>query len=230
MSRSRPTAPAGEPAEAEVEVDEAADAAAVDDAPSAGPPAEVPEGRAEAAAPRSSAGDIGSAPPRPAAPRSSAGRGSLRLAGWVAMAILLLGALFVGVADDGGPKTTGERTRDLSSSVACPTCDGQSVADSDSSAARNVRSFIEGRIADGVDDDQIRDELAARYGDEILLTPGRSGVIGLVWVLPVAALVAALAGVALAFRRWRGAGVVHATDADRELVDKARGASGGERS
>jgi cytochrome c-type biogenesis protein CcmH len=213
MSRSRPTAPAGEPAEAEVEVDEAADAAAVDDAPSAGPPAEVPEGRAEAAA-----------------PRSSAGRGSLRLAGWVAMAILLLGALFVGVADDGGPKTTGERTRDLSSSVACPTCDGQSVADSDSSAARNVRSFIEGRIADGVDDDQIRDELAARYGDEILLTPGRSGVIGLVWVLPVAALVAALAGVALAFRRWRGAGVVHATDADRELVDKARGASGGERS
>jgi cytochrome c-type biogenesis protein CcmH len=227
MSTSRPTAPAGEQAEVEVEVDEAAGPAAVE--PAAAAPTAGPSGApAEAADPQAD-GDARSAPPRPAAPRSSAGRGSLRLAGWVAMAILLLGALFVGVADDGGPATTGERTRDLSSSVACPTCDGQSVADSDSSAARNVRSFIEGRIADGVDDDQIRDELAARYGDQILLTPGRSGVIGLVWVLPVAALVAALAGVALAFRRWRGAGVVHATDADRELVDKARAASGGGR-
>ncbi len=66
------------------------------------------------------------------------------------------------------------------------------------------------------------DTLAARYGERILLTPGRSGLVGLVWALPVAALVAALAGVALAFRRWRGRGVVHATDADRELVERAR--------
>ena len=149
-----------------------------------------------------------------------------RLAAWLAMLAIVVAALLVGVTDDGGPRTDGERARDLSASIACPTCDGQSVADSDSSAARNVRTFIEGRIADGQTDDQIRDELAARYGERILLTPGRSGLAGLVWVLPVAALVAALAGVALAFRRWRGRGVVHATDADRELVDKARSASG----
>jgi hypothetical protein len=35
--------------------------------------------------------------------------------------------------------------------------------------------------------------------------------------------------VALAFRRWRGRGVVHATDADRDLVDKARAAAGSSR-
>jgi cytochrome c-type biogenesis protein CcmH len=148
-----------------------------------------------------------------------------RLAGWLAMLAIVVAALLVGITDDDGPRTDGERARDLSASVACPTCDGQSVADSDSSAARNVRTFVEQRIADGQSDDQIRDELAARYGERILLTPGRSGLAGLVWVLPVAALVAALAGVALAFRRWRGRGVVHATDDDRALVDKARSAA-----
>jgi cytochrome c-type biogenesis protein CcmH len=156
--------------------------------------------------------------------RSRPGSGRGRLAGWLAMLAIVVAALLVGVTDDGGPSTDGERARDLSASVACPTCDGQSVADSDSSAARNVRTFIDQRVADGQTDDQIRDELAARYGERILLTPGRSGLAGLVWVLPVAALVAALAGVALAFRQWRGRGVVHATADDRALVDKARAA------
>lgn len=154
----------------------------------------------------------------------AAGRG--RLAGWVAMAALLVGALVVGVTDGQGPQTPGERARDLAASVACPTCDGQSVAGSDARAARNVRTFIDERIAEGDTDDQIRDTLAARYGEQILLTPGRSGVAGLVWVLPVAALVAALAGVVLAFRRWRGRGVVRASDADRTLVEAARSGAG----
>jgi cytochrome c-type biogenesis protein CcmH len=181
-----------------------------------------PDGRAASPAPAACDGQAGGdrRPPGGAGPR---GRG--RVFAWIAMAAIVAGALAVGLTDDGGPRTDGERARDLAATIACPTCDGQSVADSDSSAARNVRTFIERRIADGETDDQIRDELAARYGERILLTPGRSGLAGLVWVLPVAVLVAALAGVALAFRRWRGRGVVHASDADRELVDKARAAS-----
>jgi cytochrome c-type biogenesis protein CcmH len=177
-----------------------------------------------ATAPRTA--PAGAAAARSAVTPTGATKRRRRLAGWIAMAVLVVGALFVGVTDDDGPRTTGERARDLASSVACPTCDGQSVADSDSSAARNVRTFIDHRIAQGQSDDQIRDELAARYGEQILLTPGRSGLAGLVWVLPVAVLVAALAGVALAFRRWRGRGVVRASDADRALVQEARSGSG----
>lgn len=158
--------------------------------------------------------------------RTGRAAGRRRTAGWIAMAALVVAALVVGVVDDDGPRTDGERARDLAASIACPTCDGQSVADSDSSAARNVRTFIEERIAEGQSDDAIRDQLAARYGEQILLTPGRSGVTGLVWALPVAALVVALAGMALAFRRWRGRGVVHASDADRALVERARKGNG----
>ena len=63
---------------------------------------------------------------------------------------------------------------------------------------------------------------AMRSPMRVLLTPGRSGVSSLVWTLPAVALVLAVVGLAFAFRRWRGGGHAHASDADRELVDRAR--------
>jgi cytochrome c-type biogenesis protein CcmH len=145
-----------------------------------------------------------------------------RLAGWLVLALLVVGALAYGVIDDGGAQSPGDRARDLAAQIACPQCDGQSVADSDAVASRAIRERIDERIADGASDAQIRDELAAAYGDDVLLTPGRSGVSSLVWTVPVVALVAAFAGLGYAFVRWRGDGARRATDADRALVTRAR--------
>ena len=144
-----------------------------------------------------------------------------RLFGWMAMAAVLVAALAIGVADDGGPRTPEERARNLAETVACPACDGQSVAESDAAASRGIRTLIGERIDQGASDDAIRDELVATWGESILLTPDSSGVGGLVWILPVVALVLALAGVGYVFWRWRGMAAVHASDADRELVDRA---------
>jgi cytochrome c-type biogenesis protein CcmH len=161
----------------------------------------------------------------PAAPQPRSARGRSprgRLLGWLALAVVLAGTLLYGVTDDGGPRTPGERARNLAESVACPQCDGQSVADSDSEASTAIRERIEERIAAGASDAEIRDELANAYGEHLLLEPGRSGVSSLVWALPVAALVASIAGLVFAFRRWREGGGAQASDADRELVERAR--------
>lgn len=144
-----------------------------------------------------------------------------RTIGWLAMVAVLVGVFAVGVTDGRGPTTPEGRAQNLAESLMCPTCRGQAVADSDSSAARGIRTYIEQRIAEGASDDQIRDELAVSFGEDILLTPERSGLAGLVWALPVAALVAALVGIALAFRRWRGQTTRPASEADRALVDRA---------
>ncbi|MGH9194002.1 MAG: cytochrome c-type biogenesis protein [Acidimicrobiales bacterium] len=144
-----------------------------------------------------------------------------RVIGWLAMAAVLLVALAVGVAYDGGPRTPDERARNLAETVACPACDGQSVAESDAAASRGIRTLIAERIDQGASDDAIRDELVATWGKSILLTPDGSGVAGLVWALPAAALILALAGVAYVFWRWRGTAAIHASDADRDLVDRA---------
>ena len=151
-----------------------------------------------------------------------------RLAGWVGRSpSCVVGALAFGVLDDGGPplaRATGPAT--WPRPIACPQCDGQSVADSDSEAAKGIRRRIDERIADGASDAQIRDELAAAYGERVLLTPGRSGVSSLVWTLPVVAVVVAFAGLAYAFRRWRGDAAGRASDADRALVAQAQAAPG----
>jgi len=125
-----------------------------------------------------------------------------RWGAWAVLLVVVAGALVVGTQDSGA-KTDSERVQSIAKSVRCPTCRGQSVADSDAPAAANVRKDIERRVADGQSNDDIRSALAARFGDSILLTPPRDGVAGLVWVLPVIALVCALAGITFAFRRWR---------------------------
>ena len=162
--------------------------------------------------------------PTPTRHRQAVSRG--RLAGWLALVVVLVGALGYGVIDDGGPRSAGDRARNLAESIACPQCDGQSVADSDSDAANGIRTLIDERIAAGASDAEIRGELAAAYGERVLLTPGRSGVSSLVWTLPVVALVAAVAGLAFAFRRWRGGGAARASDADRAVVEAARARAG----
>lgn len=125
-----------------------------------------------------------------------------RWASWVLLLVVVIGALVVGTSDD-GPLTDAERADRIADTVRCPTCRGQSVASSDAPAAANVRTEIERRVAEGESDDEIRGALAARFGDGILLNPPRTGVAGLVWVLPVAGAVAAGGGLAFAFRRWK---------------------------
>jgi cytochrome c-type biogenesis protein CcmH len=137
------------------------------------------------------------------------------------VALVLVSLLRAGVSD-GPPRTAEERVRDIAATIRCPTCRSQSVAGSDSAAARAIRSEIARRVSDGESADEIRDAVAATYGDDVLLTPRRSGLEGAVWILPVVALVLGLAGVSAAFARWRRTPVTAVTDEDRSLVEQAR--------
>jgi cytochrome c-type biogenesis protein CcmH len=138
------------------------------------------------------------------------------------MAAVLIVALTIGASSDPGPHTNQERVYNIADTIKCPRCVGQSVAESDVAIAREIRTEIARAIDEGRTDDEIRDQIAAGYDEEVLLTPRASGVSGLVWILPVVAAVAALGGMAFVFVRWRKQGVIEATDDDRRLVDAAR--------
>lgn len=147
-----------------------------------------------------------------------------RWGSWAAMALVLAVSLGVGVADAGGPSTDGQRAESIAASVKCPQCRSQSALDSDSRAAVAIRTEIARRVESGEGDDEIRSYLVSKYGEDILLNPPRSGLASLVWVLPVAGLVLAVAGLAAAFLRWRSTPALVATDEDRARVDQARSA------
>jgi cytochrome c-type biogenesis protein CcmH len=122
---------------------------------------------------------------------------------WLALLIVLTTALVAGASAGGGESASAPaRTARLAKELRCPTCRGLSVADSDAKAAEAIRDEIRARVDAGQSDDEVRAFLVSRYGEDILLKPRGSGVTGLVWALPVIALVAAAGGLAFAFRRW----------------------------
>ena len=132
----------------------------------------------------------------------AARRGGRRWLPWAVMGAVLAVALGFGLTRN-APRTEAERVRAFSETVRCPQCRSQSVADSDSPLASTIREDISRRFAEGQSEDEVRAYLRGRYGEDVLLNPSGSGIGSLVWVLPVAALVLAFAGVAFAFRRWR---------------------------
>ncbi|MFZ6005710.1 MAG: cytochrome c-type biogenesis protein [Actinomycetota bacterium] len=140
---------------------------------------------------------------------------------WLVIAALVIVAFVRAATVDGPALTPDERVRDIAATIKCPTCRSQSVADSDAAAARAIRAEITRRVSDGESADEIRAAVAATYGEEVLLTPSSSGAEGIVWALPVVALVLGLAGVGAAFARWRREPAGAASEADRELVAKA---------
>lgn len=129
--------------------------------------------------------------------------------------LLLLGAALVAVAalavaalaGPSAPASLEERTEAVASSLRCPVCQNLSVADSDSPIAKEMREEIGERLRAGESPDEIRARFVAAYGEWILQAPPRRGLTWVVWLTPVAVLLAGAVVVAVALRRWtvRGA-------------------------
>ena len=95
--------------------------------------------------------------------------------------------------------TTAERVDEISRGLRCPDCQGLSVAGSPTASAQEIRRQVEGLVAGGATNDEVRDHFVARYGQWILLAPSSP----VVWVLPFAVVLvgAASLGAWLVARR-----------------------------
>ena len=148
-----------------------------------------------------------------------------RWPGWVALVLVVVALLAFGAGRSAGPRSSDERVEYISTRLACPICDGQSVFESRNADSEAIRTEIRAQIAAGqLSDDQVIQYMTDRYGAQLLLVPKASGIDALVWALPAAAFVCALVGLAVAFRRWKTAIDTVPDDADRALVDAARDA------
>lgn len=140
---------------------------------------------------------------------------------WVALFVVIVAVLSVATFTSRSAPTAQDRVNNISVTIKCPVCAGESVAVSGAPASLEIRKEIAEQVQQGQTDEQIRSYYAAKYGEAILLTPSASGINVLVWILPVVALALALAGLAIAFRRWSAADLDTATEADRRLVAAA---------
>lgn len=77
-----------------------------------------------------------------------------------------------------------QRARNLQRQLRCLVCRGESVDDSHSPFAADVRQLVRQQIAEGKSDPQIEDFLVARYGDFILMKPPLQADTWLLWLAP----------------------------------------------
>jgi cytochrome c-type biogenesis protein CcmH len=137
----------------------------------------------------------------------------------VGMTIAFVALVAVLVLRPGTSPSTAERSDRLAAELRCPDCQGLSVADSPTAAAREIRRQIDELVAGGASDAEVRTHFVERYGAWILLAPSA----GITWLVPwvvglvaVAALVAAL--VRRSARMPTSTGSVTAAGADRRRV------------
>lgn len=113
-------------------------------------------------------------------------------------AVLLLAGLLLSLSGQGAPgdDSLQEQTWAIAGKLACPVCAGQSVKDSGSELAVQMRAAIAEQLRRGRSEAEVFEFMVERYGEEILLDPPKSGLQLWVWIGPVAIVAAGLAIVA----------------------------------
>ena len=120
------------------------------------------------------------------------------------MAVLALAVIVVGlVQGDAAAPTDAERVQSLAASIKCPFCNGESLAESQSSVAAEYREIIAQRVADGVSDDAVIAEFAAKFGDSYILDTSTSRWSFALWLVPALAVVGGAAVVGWMYRAGR---------------------------
>jgi cytochrome c-type biogenesis protein CcmH len=124
-----------------------------------------------------------------------------RLLALVVLALALASPLSAGRAT----ATDRPSAAELEGELVCVTCK-TTLDESDSPIARRMKAYIRRRIAEGATATQIKDELVAQFGQEVLATPRTHGFDLLAWALPIGGIGAgalALGGLAWAWTRRR---------------------------
>ena len=81
------------------------------------------------------------------------------------------------------------RIREISQNIRCLVCQNQSIDESKSELAKDLKILIKEKVIDGVSNEEIYGYLRERYGDYILLKPPLNFNTILLWFLPFIVLI-----------------------------------------
>jgi cytochrome c-type biogenesis protein CcmH len=91
---------------------------------------------------------------------------------------------------------------ELEGQLMCPICEGETLAQSDSPAAQQIKAEIRARIAAGDTRSEIKGRLVDEWGKRILAAPPRKGFDLLAWVLPIVGVLGGAVVIGALAWRW----------------------------
>jgi cytochrome c-type biogenesis protein CcmH/NrfF len=114
-------------------------------------------------------------------------------------AALAIGLLTLAPAADAAAQTT---VTAIEGEVMCPIC-GTLLELSDSPQAQREKVYVAKLVAAGKTKAEIKDDLVAQYGPEVLALPKASGFDLTAYLVPVLAILIAVIVLAFSITRWR---------------------------
>jgi cytochrome c-type biogenesis protein CcmH len=144
----------------------------------------------------------------------------------LAVSVLVLSGLFWGAPVTWAVIETYEfstvdreaRYRRLSQELRCPKCQNQNIADSNAPISEDLRRLLYEQLESGASDDEILDDMVARYGEFVRYRPSADGIALWLWLAPGLMLAVGFAIVVVLVRRARGAGVVDLSEDERSRL------------
>ncbi|KAB2834253.1 MAG: cytochrome c-type biogenesis protein CcmH [Candidatus Dadabacteria bacterium] len=137
------------------------------------------------------------------------------------LTLTLLLALFLHAGAASQAESLDDQVNEIAHQLMCPVCQGQSVAESNSNLAQDMRQIIRKQLEEGKSKDEVIAYFVNRYGETILASPPPKGVNWLLWVLPALAIVFGGLGIGIYLHKTgkdgRSASVKtekHVTDSD----------------
>ena len=84
--------------------------------------------------------------------------------------------------------TIDKKIQKIGNELMCPVCSGQTVAESNSDLAKDMRSIIRKKLNNGESSEEIIDFFITKYGDTVLSSPPAKGINLAIWIAPILAI------------------------------------------
>jgi cytochrome c-type biogenesis protein CcmH len=121
------------------------------------------------------------------------------------LALLLAGAAVLAPAREAAPTSDDPaleaRVMAVAAELRCLVCQNQTIADSHSGLAEDLRREVREQLRRGASDEQVLQFMTERYGDFVRYRPAFKGLTMLLWLGPALLLAGGLAALGLVLRR-----------------------------
>src|SRR6266567_1718156 len=118
--------------------------------------------------------------------------------------VAIVGAIWYSIFLQNPPQQTlDQRVQHVGSQLKCPVCQGESVADSQSAIAQQMRGIIRQQLQSGMTEQAVIQYFQARYGEQIVWSPPWQGFSLLAWLVPIGLLLGGAVLIFFILRDWR---------------------------
>jgi cytochrome c-type biogenesis protein CcmH len=149
---------------------------------------------------------------------------------WVLVSVLVLSAVWVGIASAQQPTPSDDQVNAIARQLFCPVCQNTPLDVCPTEACHQWRELIRQMLAEGKSETYIKQYFVDNYGARVLAEPPQAGFTWLIYAIPPVAFLAGLYLLYRAFRAWQrmsreapvgsGTGTRSAPAADDEYVTR----------